>query len=153
MFYYQYGSKLKLNDMPALNVFVSFDPLPKVYEEHAKGFFPLNVPIIENRNPFRMDLFLSGHQFELFGKEPIELVLEYEDITGRHFDQRQPLDPIKSINPINIGDDYTTKLNKSLAKISEEVRQIRLELSEYLRELLTLSTPKDEQPKGGGHPH
>ncbi len=122
---------LALNDAPALDVSVSFEPLPRFLEDQPKERLPLTIPVVDRAHPFRMDILVRGGLVELFGEEPVELVLEYKDIAQRVFQERQSLDPRSSVAPIKMGDEDMTKIDKTLGKIHREMRLLRDDLKRY----------------------
>jgi hypothetical protein len=82
---------LVVNDSAALNVEVSFDPLPKI-AEHVRDSFPLCIPVIDQRHPFTMELFRMLLKSEMFGSEPVLLKLDYEDVLGNKHHYEQQID-------------------------------------------------------------
>jgi len=123
---------IALNEAPALKVTVMLDPLPKILEKHVKRYFPLTIPVVDRTHSFKMDLFLLRAKQDLFGAQPVELVLEYQDIAGRHFQQRQMLDPDTSLGPLRIGDETVTKIQKSLDEIRREIGSFRRDIMSHL---------------------
>jgi hypothetical protein len=112
---------LALTNTTAINTTLTFEPLPDVFAKHFKDKFPLFIPAIDQKNSFTMDIsmFPGGHQ--VFGKNPVTMILEYEDILGRKFVEHQELDPSKNMGPLGIGKYDTYKLNKTLEKLIDNV--------------------------------
>ncbi len=49
---------IAINRLPALNVRLTLDPLPRSFDDNMRQQFPLRIPVIDERNPFKMDI---GH--------------------------------------------------------------------------------------------
>jgi hypothetical protein len=93
---------LTLNDATALDVKITFNPLPKALEEYYKDKFPLEIPAIDKSNPFIMDLYVFGIKTKTFGERPVKLVLNYSDIIGNNFKYSQIISPELNLSPMLI---------------------------------------------------
>lgn len=116
-----------LNEIPALNVQINFEPLPKMYAEYIDEDvrFPLTIPIVDQRFPFRMDVAYSMGKDRLFGKEPIRLLLEYEDMSGREFAEQQMLDIYGQTSPLEIGSQFDPEdLQKAVKSIADHLGRL-----------------------------
>lgn len=120
---------LALNNLAALNIKTSFNPMPRAFEEHYKDKFPLNIPAIDNSNPFIMDLFVFGIKSKTFGDNPVNLILEYNDIVGNKFKYKQIIDPSLNLGPMLIGPEILEKIKDSLAKIEKSLSNIDRNMS------------------------
>ena len=108
-----------LNDTTALEVEVSFEPPTKALQEFYKDKFPLIIPIINKYNPFIMDISIFPSGKQVFGENSVYLLIKYQDITGRIFEDKQLLDPSKSLGPMKIsGTDNLKEIKRELEKIS-----------------------------------
>lgn len=114
-----------LNDAPALDVQVSFDPLPKIFAEHMPDAFPLLIPIVDRDTPFFMDLSLSTATEDLFGDKPVKLQLSYSDLLGKELYHEQLLDVDNCVGPISIGEDVLITIRKSIDKLTTEVKRLK----------------------------
>jgi len=125
---------LPVNDSPALNVAINLDPLPDSLPQDISEKFPLRIPIIDQRNPFRMDVTTFSNQHDVFGTDPVELQIDYQDITGRQFNDRQTIDPQRSVNTHQINLAMSTSLKRSLDMMYKELRRMRRMFAQYLNE-------------------
>ncbi len=116
---------IAINETPALNVQINFDPLPKMYANHFNDGdrFPLIIPIIDNRFPFTMDVAYSMKKEELFGNTPIKILLDYEDATGRRFHQEEMVDIYRQTSPLNIGTEHDIEdLEIAIKQITKQLQ-------------------------------
>jgi hypothetical protein len=111
-----------VNDLPALNVEIDFEPLPIFYAREYGDSFPLRVPIIERDNPFRIDVATFQNRAEWFGNQPVTLKLSYEGIRGKVYYDQQQLDPLHSLSPAQFRTKDNT--NKPLRKLSKQIRAL-----------------------------
>ena len=116
---------LPVNDTPALNVSINLDPLPPSLPQTIGDKFPLRIPVIDQRNPFRMDVTTFRNRSDVFGDMPVCLDIEYQDTAGRKFSEKQFIDPQRSVNTHQINMDKSTSLQKSLDKVYKELRRMR----------------------------
>ena len=114
---------ISANDATALDVQVSFDPFPASLEE-IKEFFPLRVPIIDRDNPFAMDIFHLYKVRDRVGDQRIFLELQYQDVAGQTFHERQELDPIRSLSPVRIESEDVDVIKKSLRDLVRQMKRL-----------------------------
>jgi len=116
---------LALNQ-PALNVELSFDPLPKIFEEHSSfsDKFPLRIPVIEQNFPFRMDISMFPGGTQVFGDVPIYLKLSYQSLSGETFTEQQLLDPNRNMPPMQSGSKTLDDIEKILKELTQHVKNI-----------------------------
>jgi len=116
---------LALNQ-PALDIELSFDPLPKIFEKHSKfaDKFPLRIPIIEQNYPFKMDISMFPGGTQVFGDVPIYLKLNYQSLTGEKFSETQLLDPDRNMPPMQSGSKTLDEIEKVLKQLAEYVKSI-----------------------------
>lgn len=111
-----------LNDAPAIDVSLSFEPLPKSFAEHFQNHFPICIPVVNKENEFRMEVSGFGFREQVFGKEPVELVLNYKDVLGNVFSTRQTISPQKNLQPMAIGEDINTQLVKAIEGLAKKIK-------------------------------
>ena len=92
---------LAANEVTALDVELSFDPVPNVFAG-VEEIFPLKIPVIDRDNPFSMDLLKPFMIHKTFGDRPIFLELEYKSVGGKTIKERQLLDPFRSLSPVRM---------------------------------------------------
>lgn len=116
---------LALNQ-PALNVELSFDPLPKVFAEHDVfgDKFPLRIPLIDRNYPFRMDISMFPGGKQVFGDTPIVLKLNYQSLTGEEFSEEQILDPSRNMPPMQSGKKTLDEIEDILKELTKHVKSI-----------------------------
>jgi len=112
---------VSINDSPALDVKLSFDPFPATIREHFINEFPLEIALIDKNNPFRMEISLFGARNQAFGEEPAKLVLSYKDVFGNEYRTEQFISPHKNLQPMAIGDDIFEKLTKAINKLADKI--------------------------------
>lgn len=123
---------LPLNETPALNVSINLDPIPNTLASYLGDKLPLKIPVIDQRNPFRMDMTTFRLKDEMFGETPVYLEIEYHDLIGKQFNERQLIDPHRSVNTHQINMAMSTSLKKSLDKMYKEMRRLRRMLEQYM---------------------
>jgi hypothetical protein len=116
-----------LSDAPALDVKISFDPLPKMFQS-VKHLLPLHISVISRQFPFSMDISHLHIGEKVFGDKPVTLHLEYKDYLGEVFQDTQSIDPNDSLGPIEIGAEITVEIRKALEKIAKEIARLRTHL-------------------------
>jgi hypothetical protein len=113
---------LAVNDMPALNVQIRFEPLPALYRNHSNSVdvFPLVIPVIDRETPFTMDIghFLDGNALETF-----TVYLRYQGMMGKPIEEHQLLDPRHNIAPLQWS-GIDDKTQKSLKRIADELESL-----------------------------
>ncbi|NOH01072.1 MAG: ATP-binding protein [Chloroflexi bacterium] len=116
---------LALNQ-PALNVELSFEPLPKIFSEHTAfgDKFPLHIPVIERNYPFRMDISMFPGGKQVFGDNPVRLKLNYQSVTGENFSEEQILDPSSNMPPMQSGKKTLDEIEDILKELTRHVKSI-----------------------------
>ena len=114
---------ISANDATALEVCITFDPFPASLEE-IKDRFPLLVPIIDRENPFAMDIFHLYKVRDRVGDQTIFLELQYQDVAGQTFHERQELDPIRSLSPVRVESEDVDVIKKSLRDIVRQMKRL-----------------------------
>jgi hypothetical protein len=119
-----------INDLPALNILIDFEPVPTHLQEQMPGRLPLIVPLIDRTNPFRMDIATMRRLSYWLGNEPFEVILQYEGVRGTRFEERQPIDHHRSLGPSEIRlsngkapDKMLRKLYKQLSRLNTNIEQ------------------------------
>lgn len=120
-----------INDATALDVEVSFDPPTKSFHKFFEDKFPLRIPLINKFNPFIMDISIFPGGKQVFGEKAVYLILKYKNITERTFEDKQLLDPSKSLGPMKIGSDTLKEIKKELGKISNTLRTFKKNETNY----------------------
>ena len=111
------------NDATALDVHISFDPFPASLGE-SKERFPLIVPIIDRENPFTMDIFHIYKVKDRIGDQRIFLELQYQDVAGQTFHERQELDPLRSLSSVRVESEDVDVIKKSLRDIVRQMKRL-----------------------------
>jgi hypothetical protein len=119
-----------INDLPALNVFVNFHPVPTHLQEQMPERLPLIVPLIDRNYPFRMDIATLRRLTYWLGNEPFEVILQYEGVRGTRIEERQPIDHLRSVGPSeirlsngNAPDKMLKKLYKQISRLNSNIEQ------------------------------
>jgi hypothetical protein len=112
---------ITVNDAPALDVNVSFDPLPPIFEG-VKDNFPLRIPIIDRQHPHTMEVGRFTAEKATFGLLPVDVKLTYQDSVGRKYTEHQLIDIKREINQVSfVG---LTKGEEALEKIINQMQSI-----------------------------
>lgn len=138
---------LSLNDTAALDVRVDFDGLSPDLRENLNDYLPLYIPVIDRLHPFTMDA--SWLDMPHTGK-PIRVVLRlaYQDLAGRTYAETQPLDPTRSIAPLNAAQAQgVINTQKTLKDLSKQIKRLRraIERSDTTGALLLQSDADEDE--------
>ncbi|MGB7337594.1 MAG: ATP-binding protein [Phototrophicaceae bacterium] len=129
-----------INDLPALNILIDFDPVPTHLAEQMLDRLPLTVPLIDRNNPFRMDI-ASIHRLEYWlGDSPFHVLLQYEGVRATQFKGTQLLDHLRSLGPSEIRLSNGGSTDKTLKKISKQLAR----LNESIGTLTQIYKPSDD---------
>ncbi len=136
---------LALNDLPALNVNISFDPKPEVYQKVFQVQFPINVAVIDRTHPFTLDVATMKTRYKWLGNQAVCLKLQYEGIMGTKYDESQYLDHRHTFTPVQLATRSKDKPEKTLKKISAQLARLNDLLENHLRiELPSNNHKKDD---------
>lgn len=109
-----------MNNAPALDVEVSFDPLPPFLEKISYKRFPINVPVISDQFPFFIDCHLMG-----YGEEHqliFKLVLKYRDIANRVHQLSFDVDLARQFGPSFGGTSELKDIESALREIARALK-------------------------------
>lgn len=118
------------NNIPAINVKIDFDCLPPIYNAKNKDkndIFPLNIGIIDQKNPFYMDYDLTYSNINNTS-ESIRCIIRYQNLEEKKFDDSFSLQPAKEILPVDYGSPPEEKMQISLKKISDHLKEIKKQM-------------------------
>jgi len=124
---------ISANSAPAFNVVISFDPMPKMYEEHAKNFVSMNIPMLDRENPTILEIALETAVSETFGDAPVNLLLDYENVLGQKFHESQLIDLFRLSSPIEFGKPTLESAIKSVESLSKQVTRLTDLIGKYQR--------------------
>lgn len=116
---------LALNEAPALSVQITLHPLPPCIAQDEKQTFPLCIPVIDRWHPFSMDIAYLHMADQYLGADAITLVLDYQDLAGRTFNDKQLLDYHASVSTLRIGVRDSDKIESALKEIACELKRLR----------------------------
>ena len=126
---------ISVNLTPAFNVIISFDPMPKLYEQHVKSFVSLNIPMIDRENPFILEIALETAVSDTFGDTPVHLILDYENVLGQKFHENQLIDLFRQSSPVEFGKPTLEGAIKSVESLSKQLTRLTNLLEKYLNNL------------------
>lgn len=112
---------VSINAAVALDVKITFDPFPLALKNHFIEDFPLEVPVIDKNNPFRMEISGFGFRSEAFGEESVKLILQFNDILGNKYTVEQMINPQKNLQPMAIGEDINERLVKAIENLTKKL--------------------------------
>lgn len=69
--YFNISVVVSLNGAAALDVKLTFYPFPLTLRNHFTDDFPLEIPVIDKNNLFRMDISGFGFREQTFGKDSV----------------------------------------------------------------------------------
>lgn len=118
---------LTLNEAPALEVEIDFNPRPQV-DQH----FPVTVPVVNTRFPFVMELSRLSSAAVWFERGPVTLSLRYRDISGRTFEDSQLIDP--SATPDAFHTDPSGRVMQVLQALSGQLARLNEALADRYRD-------------------
>lgn len=123
---------LTVNDLPAMDVSVNFEPVPTHLKEQFPERLPLLVPIIDRTNPFRIDIATYHRLTYWLGEEPFYVTLKYGGVRGAGYDERQLVDHLRSLSSseLRLSDGNSTE--KMLKKIHKQFLRLNNSLETYL---------------------
>lgn len=131
-----------INDLPALNVQIQFDPLPTHLADKLPDQRSLTIPLIDRNNPFRMDIATTQRLSYWLGNDPFTVLLQYEGLRGTVYQSQQTIDYIRSLGPGDIPlsnggspERILKKINKQLSRLNRSIERITQ---------ATLSIPSDD---------
>lgn len=117
---------LVTNDASALNVVINFVPLPKMFEDISDSF-PVKIPVIDQRHPLKIELFVMLLKSQMFGNVPVTLNIEYDDVLGRHHLHTQEIDPSRNRVPLDLTGnsmfDIAKQISSQLSELTNVVKQ------------------------------
>jgi hypothetical protein len=137
---------LAINDLPALNVQIGFEPVPVHIQEQFPSGLPLLVPVIDRANPFRIDIALMRRLSYWLGDDPFDIILSYEGVRGTGFSERQELDHHRSISQYEIRMSNGKGVEKTLRKMYKQMSKLNQTLETYM-----LAPDDDAPPHNGSH--
>lgn len=123
---------LAINELPALNVTINFDPVPTHLQEQLPDRLPLTIPLIDRENPFRMDIATFWRMDYWLGTAPFDVILNYDGLRGTRFEERQVIDHNRNMGPseIRLGNGKNTE--KTLRKIHQQLNRLNTLIEQYL---------------------
>jgi Schlafen, AlbA_2 len=113
-----------INDLPALNVLIDFEPIPPHLAEQLPERLPLTVPLIDRTNPFRMDIATMRRLPYWLGEEPFHVILQYEGVRGELFKGTQVVDHLRSLGPSEIRLSNGNSSGKLLQKVLKQLTRL-----------------------------
>jgi hypothetical protein len=135
---------LAINDLPALNVLINFDPIPLHLVENFAGRLPLIVPVIDRTNPFRMDIATIRRLAYWLGDQPFRIHLQFEGARGAMFEENQIIDHHRSLNPVEIVLSNGQSSAKMLKRIHKQLSRLNSTIEEIVHYTQEDQTPTDE---------
>lgn len=130
-----------INDLPALNVSINFDPIPTHLAEQMPDRLPLIVPLIDRNNPFRMDIATIHRLQYWLGDAPFNLLLQYVGVRGTQFKGTQLIDHLQSLGPSEIRLSNGSSAGRTLRKINKQL----VRLNETIATLAHAQNGKSEE--------
>jgi len=105
----------------AYNVKFSFKECPESLKS-CEDLFPQEIPIINEKYPFAMDIDIWGTGNKVWGKDTLELMLEYEDDIGEQYHDQYIINKKKCYPLISIGNGNLEEIKKVLKDIATNIK-------------------------------
>ena len=105
----------------AYNVKFSFKEYPESLKS-CEDLFPQEIPIINEKYPFAMDIDIWGTGNKVWGKDTLELMLEYEDDIGEQYHDQYIINKKKCYPLISIGNGNLEEIKKVLKDIATNIK-------------------------------
>ena len=134
-----------INDSPALNVLIDFEPIPPHLQEQLPERLPLTVSLIDRSNPFRMDIATMRRLAYWLGDKPFQVILQYEGVRGELFKDTQSLDHLRSLGPSEIRLSNGNSSEKLLLKVLKQLRRLNGTIESYAQNGNLNGTSKSEE--------
>ena len=94
-----------LGNAPAIDIKITLQSDGKLFRK-LKDFYPIRTQVIDQRNPFFMDVSTWEKMEERFGSQ-VQLSVEYSDLAGNLYEYNEVLEIGKSFGPINFFPEKT----------------------------------------------
>jgi hypothetical protein len=121
---------IALNEAPAIDVEISFDPLPPMYQRVDDARLPIRASVVDQRNPLFFDYAFMYSEAYGVGDQQISLFLRYRDIAAREYEQTVLLDPLREMGPRQAGTPPDEKIEQHLDKIEKGVAKAAAALAD-----------------------
>jgi hypothetical protein len=140
-----------INDLPALNVWIDFEPIPPHLAEQLPERLPLTAPLIDRSNPFRMDIATMRRLAYWLGEEPFQMILQYEGVRGELFKDTQSIDHLRSLGPSEIRLSNGNSSEKLLQKVLKQLSRLNTTIETYTQTGSSngVSKPQEQMPAEG----
>jgi hypothetical protein len=108
-----------LSAVPAINVSITLDPLPRLLQAWSMENFPLQVPIISEQFPFFFDIhIMTWGENE---QPSFRVSLTFFDIADREYKQTFEVDIDRQMGPNLSSDTGTERIEKELVEIKKAI--------------------------------
>jgi hypothetical protein len=104
-----------LTAAPAVDVQISFSPLPNLLSQSAH-LFPLKIPMIDIENPFFFDATTWADASKRFGAN-VSLIVEYKDLSGNTYSLNETLNVAGAVPPLMLGQHPFERIAKAIESI------------------------------------
>lgn len=103
---------LVLNEATALNIEISFAPVPPILQKEYGNNFKFTVPVINKMYPFAFEIALFPNFIQTIGEKEIDVNLTFRDEMGRAYKETIRIPETPSIGPIQ----FDIKPNREVVK-------------------------------------
>jgi hypothetical protein len=126
-----------LSAVPAINVSITLDPLPRLLQAWSMENFPLQVPIISEQFPFFFDIhIMTWGENE---QPSFRVSLTFFDIADREYKQTFEVDIDRQMGPNLSSDTGTERIEKELVEIKKAMGKELDEIKKQSAKLQILS--------------
>jgi hypothetical protein len=115
---------IALNDAPAIQVHIDIENTERLFDARAtlRSNLPLRIGVIDRAHPFSMDYDLLPYLDEpREGDNAPTIRLSYRDVVGDEYEERFPLEVLRSIGALQLGTPPMKRIVKALGDISEHL--------------------------------
>lgn len=114
---------LAVTNAPALDVEVTLDPVPPLFEGISTPPFPIRPSLIDRDNPLAFDVSLAAGPKAM--GDPFVVRLRYHDVIGRAYDEEYTVSLLEQMPIMHVGKSEAESLTDALTKIAEAVAKLK----------------------------
>lgn len=115
---------LALNDAPAVQVEIDIQNPERFHADHAilRENFPLRIGVVDRAHPFTMDYDILPYlDTPRVGEAAPKLEMKYRDLAGNIYEDEYPLEVLRSIGTMQIGDPPIERLVQELKSMNSHL--------------------------------
>ncbi len=119
---------IALTDAPAVNVAISFSPVPQI-PGGPNCPFPMTVGVIDRNNPYFMDMTTDYLAWNAKDVSIITLTVSYRDMSNNQYEHKAEIDLARSIPQGRVASNPADRAARALEEITRSIEPIARRLS------------------------